>query len=95
VILQIHFYNFSSERLSIPRFLYFPSQEMWLRVSIGIHGSDLVRVKETYDMMSQKYMTHATPTLFNAGTPHSQCSSCFLLGMEDDSFKRREKSSNS
>jgi len=62
-------------------------QHMWLRVSIGIHGKDLVKVKETYDLMSQKYFTHATPTLFNAGTPHPQLSSCFLLAMEDDSME--------
>ena len=62
-------------------------QHMWLRVSIGIHGQDLVKVKETYDLMSQKYFTHATPTLFNAGTPHPQLSSCFLLAMENDSIE--------
>ena len=62
-------------------------QHMWLRVAIGIHGKDLVRVKETYDLMSQKYFTHATPTLFNAGTPHPQLSSCFLLAMENDSIE--------
>ena len=61
-------------------------QHMWLRVSIGIHGDDLVRVKETYDCMSQKYFTHATPTLFNAGTNRPQLSSCFLLAMENDSI---------
>ena len=44
-------------------------QHMWMRVSIGIHGNDLKKAKETYDFMSQKYFTHATPTLFNAGTP--------------------------
>lgn len=62
-------------------------QHMWLRVSIGIHGQDLVKIKETYDLMSQKYFTHATPTLFNAGTPHPQLSSCFLLAMENDSIE--------
>tara|TARA_B100001175_G_scaffold316610_1_gene330990 strand:+ start:35 stop:2383 length:2349 start_codon:yes stop_codon:yes gene_type:complete len=60
-------------------------QHMWMRVSIGIHGNDLERVKETYDLMSQKYFTHATPTLFNAGTPKPQLSSCFLQAMESDS----------
>ena len=60
-------------------------QHMWMRVSIGIHGNDLKRVKETYDLMSQKYFTHATPTLFNAGTPKPQLSSCFLQTMESDS----------
>jgi len=62
-------------------------QHMWLRVSIGIHGNDLQRVKETYDNMSQKYFTHATPTLFNSGTPRPQMSSCFLLQMENDSIE--------
>ena len=61
-------------------------QHMWLRVSIGIHEDDLEKVKETYDLMSMKYFTHATPTLFNAGTPHPQCSSCYLLSMENDSI---------
>ena len=61
-------------------------QHMWLRVAIGIHGDDFARVKETYDLMSQKYFTHATPTLFNAGTPRPQLSSCYLLGMEADSI---------
>ena len=61
-------------------------QHMWMRVSIGIHGNDLKKAKETYDFMSQKYFTHATPTLFNAGTPRSQLSSCYLIGMESDSI---------
>jgi len=62
-------------------------QHMWLRVAIGIHGSDIHRIKETYDLMSQKYFTHATPTLFNAGTDRPQLSSCFLLAMEEDSIE--------
>lgn len=62
-------------------------QHMWMRVSIGIHGTDLDRALETYHFMSQKYFTHATPTLFNAGTPHPQLSSCYLLGMENDSIE--------
>jgi ribonucleoside-diphosphate reductase alpha chain len=61
-------------------------QHMWLRVSIGIHGSNMDAVKETYEAMSQKYFTHATPTLFNAGTPRPQLSSCFLLSVESDSI---------
>jgi ribonucleoside-diphosphate reductase subunit M1 len=61
-------------------------QHMWLRVALGIHFNDLDAVKETYDLMSQKYFTHATPTLYNAGTPHPQLSSCYLLSMEDDSI---------
>jgi ribonucleotide reductase alpha subunit len=66
-------------------------QHMWMRVAIGIHGdiedkNSLNLVKETYDLMSQKYFTHATPTLFNAGTPRPQLSSCYLVAMEDDSI---------
>ena len=61
-------------------------QHMWLRVSVGIHGSNMAAIKETYDLMSQKYFTHATPTLFNAGTPRPQLSSCYLIAMEDDSI---------
>ena len=62
-------------------------QHMWLRVAVGIHGLDLKKIEETYFYMSMKYMTHATPTLFNAGTPHPQLSSCFLLAMESDSLE--------
>lgn len=61
-------------------------QHMWLRVSIGIHGFDINNVIETYNLMSQKYFTHATPTLFNSGSPRPQLSSCFLLAMENDSI---------
>jgi ribonucleotide reductase alpha subunit len=61
-------------------------QHMWMRVAVGIHGDNLDAVKETYDLMSQKYFTHATPTLFNAGTPRPQLSSCYLIAMEDDSL---------
>ena len=62
-------------------------QHMWLRVSVGIHGDNLYKIMETYDLMSQKYFTHATPTLFNAGTPHPQLSSCYLIAMEKDSIE--------
>jgi len=62
-------------------------QHMWLRVAIGIHGCNIERIQETYYYMSHKYMIHATPTLFNAGTSHPQMSSCFLLAMEDDSLE--------
>ena len=75
-------------------------QHMWMRVAIGIHCSlknelyieveedmnTIYLIKETYDLMSQKYFTHATPTLFNAGTPRPQLSSCYLIAMEDDSL---------
>jgi ribonucleoside-diphosphate reductase alpha chain len=60
-------------------------QHMWMRVALGIHGTDIRAALETYDLMSQKYFTHATPTLFNAGTPRPQCSSCFLYAMKHDS----------
>jgi len=61
-------------------------QHMLMRVSVGIHLGDLKSVIETYDLMSKKFFTHATPTLFNAGTPKPQMSSCFLLAMQDDSI---------
>lgn len=61
-------------------------QHMLMRVSVGIHLGDLASVIETYELMSKKYFTHATPTLFNAGTPKPQMSSCFLLQMQDDSI---------
>lgn len=61
-------------------------QHMLMRVSIGIHKDDLAAAVETYELMSKKYFTHATPTLFNAGTPKPQMSSCFLLQMKDDSI---------
>ncbi len=61
-------------------------QHLWMRVSLALWGSDLTKVFETYDLLSQKFLTHATPTLFNAGTPRQQLSSCFLLSMSDDSI---------
>ena len=61
-------------------------QHMLMRVSIGIHLNDLAAAKETYELMSKKFFTHATPTLFNSGTPKPQMSSCFLLAMKDDSI---------
>jgi len=61
-------------------------QYMFMRVSIGIHGTDIPSVLETYDKMSQGYFIHATPTLFNAGTPRPQMSSCFLIAGKDDSI---------
>jgi len=61
-------------------------QHMLMRVSVGIHMDDLKAVKETYELMSKKYFTHATPTLFNSGTPKPQMSSCFLLAMKEDSI---------
>ena len=61
-------------------------QHMLMRVAVGIHMDDIDRVKETYDLLSQRYFTHATPTLFNAGTPNPQMSSCFLTCMKADSI---------
>jgi ribonucleoside-diphosphate reductase alpha chain len=61
-------------------------QHMWMRVSLGIHNNDINKALETYRIMSQKYFVHATPTLFNAGTPRQQLSSCYLISMEDDSI---------
>ena len=61
-------------------------QHMLMRVAVGIHGSDVPAAIETYNLMSEKWFTHATPTLFNAGTPKPQLSSCFLLTMKDDSI---------
>lgn len=80
-------YLFKKNELIVER-----PQHMWMRVSIGIHGdinnpNALQIIKDTYDLMSQKYFTHATPTLFNAGTPRPQLSSCYLIAMEDDSIE--------
>lgn len=61
-------------------------QHMLMRVAIGIHGEDIKAALETYHLMSEKWFTHATPTLFNAGTPKPQMSSCFLLQVQDDSI---------
>lgn len=61
-------------------------QHMLMRVAVGIHGEDMEKVAETYHLLSEKWFTHATPTLFNAGTPKPQLSSCFLLTMKDDSI---------
>jgi len=61
-------------------------QHMLMRVSIGIHKEDIDAAIETYELMSKRYFTHATPTLFNSGTPKPQMSSCFLLQMQDDSI---------
>lgn len=61
-------------------------QHLLMRVAVGIHGSDIERVIETYNLMSQRYFTHGSPTLFNAGTPSPQMSSCFLVAMKDDSI---------
>ncbi|CAB4254010.1 similar to Saccharomyces cerevisiae YIL066C RNR3 Minor isoform of the large subunit of ribonucleotide-diphosphate reductase [Maudiozyma barnettii] len=62
-------------------------QHLIMRVAIGIHGRDLEGALETYNLMSLRYFTHASPTLFNAGTPKPQMSSCFLIAMKDDSIE--------
>lgn len=62
-------------------------QFMIMRVALGIHKNDIEAVINTYNLMSEKWFTHATPTLFNAGTPKPQMSSCFLLAMQDDSIQ--------
>ena len=61
-------------------------QHMLMRVAVGIHMDDIDSVLETYNLLSEKWFTHATPTLFNAGTPKPQLSSCFLLTMKEDSI---------
>ena len=61
-------------------------QHMLMRVAVGIHHENIDKALETYDLMSQGFFTHATPTLFNSGTPKPQMSSCFLLTMQDDSL---------
>lgn len=62
-------------------------QHMLMRVAVGIHGAELESVIETYNLLSERWFTHATPTLFNAGTPKPQMSSCFLLTMQEDSIE--------
>ena len=62
-------------------------QHMLMRVAVGIHKEDISAAIETYNLMSERWFTHATPTLFNAGTPKPQMSSCFLLQMQDDSIE--------
>jgi len=62
-------------------------QHMLMRVAVGIHGADIASVIDTYNLLSERWFTHATPTLFNAGTPKPQLSSCFLLTMKDDSIE--------
>ena len=62
-------------------------QHMLMRVSIGIHKKDIEKAVDTYHMLSERWMTHASPTLFNAGTPRPQLSSCFLICMKEDSIE--------
>ena len=58
-----------------------------MRVAVGIHGNDIERAIQTYNLTSERFFTHASPTLFNAGTPNPQLSSCFLVCMKDDSIE--------
>ena len=62
-------------------------QHLLMRVSIGIHKEDIEKAVDTYHMLSERWMTHASPTLFNAGTPRPQLSSCFLIAMKEDSIE--------
>ena len=62
-------------------------QHLLMRVSIGIHKEDIEKAVDTYHMLSERWMTHASPTLFNAGTPRPQLSSCFLICMKEDSIE--------
>ena len=62
-------------------------QQMLMRVAVGMHGENIAAAIETYDLLSQKLFTHASPTLFNAATPRPQLSSCFLLTMASDSIE--------
>ena len=73
--------------MSINKIIVERPQHMWMRVAVCLHGNDLESVKETYDLISQKYFTHATPTLFNAKIPRPQLSSCYLIAVEDDSIE--------
>lgn len=80
-------YNEKTEEYEMKYKIVERPQHMWIRVALQIHGDDLERVKETYELMSQKFFTHATPTLFNCGSPNSQMSSCYLIAMKDDSIE--------
>lgn len=72
--------------LKIDKKVWERPQHMLMRVAVGIHGEDIERAIETYNLMSMKMFTHASPTLFNAGTPQAQMSSCFLIDMKEDSI---------
>lgn len=74
-----YLFKINGQTAETPQFLF-------LRVAIGIHGDDIEAVAETYNLMSQKYFVHASPTLFNSGTEYNYLSSCFLVAMEDDSI---------
>ena len=84
-------YNFSFFGLKTLQKMYLNEGEtpqyLYMRVAVAIHGDDFERVKESYDLMSEHYFTHATPTLFNAGSEKPQMSSCFLQALKDDSIE--------
>lgn len=73
--------------LKIKRKVVERPQHMLMRVAVGIHGEDIDSAIETYNLLSERYFTHASPTLFSAATPRPQLSSCFLLSMSDDSIE--------
>lgn len=79
-LMKSYLYKVNDEIVETPQYLL-------MRVAIGIHGNDIQSVLETYDLMSQKYFIHATPTLFNSGTRYPQLSSCYLVELEDDSIE--------
>ena len=82
-----HFFGFQtllkSYLLRVRKVVVERPQHLFMRVALAIHGSDMLMVRNVYNSISNKYYTHATPTLFNAGTNYQQMSSCFLLGTED------------
>jgi ribonucleoside-diphosphate reductase subunit M1 len=88
---QYNFFGFKTlERSYLLRINGKPAerpQHLLMRVAVGIHGDDIERAIETYHYMSQRHFTHASPTLFNAGTVHPQLASCFLVCMKDDSIE--------
>lgn len=91
--VEIHVLNFFGLKTLLKGYLWKSGdqlletpQYMWMRVACGIHYPSLVDVKKAYEYMCQGYYTHATPTLFNAGSKRPQCSSCYLMGIHDDSL---------
>ena len=91
VLIHIHSFGFKTlERsylLKINGRTAERPQHLIMRVAVGIHGADIDRAIETYNLMSERFFIHASPTLFNAGTPKAQFSSCFLVCMKDDSIE--------
>lgn len=81
-LYRLHYIKKNNKIVKVNKIIERP-QHLIMRISLGIHGNNLEKVFETYDLISHKYFTHATPTLFNSGSERSQMSSCYLLGMED------------